>query len=315
MTARILSELVTLKFLLVYLWIGCVCYMHFRGKVRLRFGRQLFEHSGILAPFNALMYAFSAVPRTPMLDVEDFPDLAPLRKNWTVFRDEAQALLDHEKIEGSHRHNDVSFLAFYKRGWKRFYLKWYSDPMPSAQALCPRSGELIQPLPNVNAAAFTLLPPGGTLGKHRDPVAASLRYHLGLITPNSDKCRIWVDGHEHSWRDGEDVVFDETYVHWAENDTDVTRVILFVDFTRPLHTKVMRGFSNFLIKHFWGITRSQNEEGDKVGLINRISPRIYKLKTDLYAFKKRNRRLYYTLKYSLFASVVYLVLLRGVFTA
>jgi hypothetical protein len=31
-----------------------------------------------------------------------------------------------------------------------------------------------------------LLPPGGDLA-HRDPFAGSLRYHLGLSTPNSEK--------------------------------------------------------------------------------------------------------------------------------
>ena len=41
---------------------------------------------------------------------------------------------------------------------------------------------------------FAVLPPGGKLGAHRDPFAGSLRYHLGLVTPNSDKCRILVDG-------------------------------------------------------------------------------------------------------------------------
>src|SRR5690606_41164828 len=57
---------------------------------------------------------------------------------------------------------------------------------------------------------------------------------LGLATPNSDACRIYVDGQPYAWRDGEDVMFDETYVHWVKNETDVTRVILFCDIERPL---------------------------------------------------------------------------------
>ena len=133
--------------------------------------------------------------------------------------------------------------------------------MPSAERLCPRTVELVRSVPDINAAAFTLLPPGGTLGKHRDPFAASLRYHLGLVTPNSDDCRIWVDGHEHSWRDGKDFVFDETFVHWAQNDTDETRIIFFADFTRPLHTRVMRAFNRFMIRYVFGVTRSKNRPG------------------------------------------------------
>ncbi|MGT2494830.1 aspartyl/asparaginyl beta-hydroxylase domain-containing protein [Cupriavidus basilensis] len=30
--------------------------------------------------------------------------------------------------------------------------------------------------------------------------AGSLRYHLGLATPNDDRCFIEVDGERHSWR-------------------------------------------------------------------------------------------------------------------
>jgi hypothetical protein len=63
---------------------------------------------------------------------------------------------------------------------------------------------------------FAELPPGAKLNPHRDPFAGSMRYHLGLATPNDDRCFIEVDGERHSWRDGEGVIFDETYIHWAD---------------------------------------------------------------------------------------------------
>ena len=90
----VLRELVTPKFIALYVYIAMVCYVHFRGKVRLRFGRQFFEHSGLLAPFNILMYGFSAVPNKPVLDVKRFPQLNVFRENWEVIRDEAKALYE-----------------------------------------------------------------------------------------------------------------------------------------------------------------------------------------------------------------------------
>ncbi|MCP6182937.1 aspartyl/asparaginyl beta-hydroxylase domain-containing protein, partial [Klebsiella pneumoniae] len=90
--------------------------------------------------------------------------------------------------------------SFFKKGWKRFYLKWYDKPLPSAEALCPRTVELVSSIPNVKGAMFALLPGGSHLNPHRDPFAGSLRYHLGLSTPNSDACRIYVDGQEYAWR-------------------------------------------------------------------------------------------------------------------
>ena len=51
----------------------CVLLVHLRGRVRLRFDRQLVDHSAVFAPYNLLMYAFSAVPARPILDRRGFP--------------------------------------------------------------------------------------------------------------------------------------------------------------------------------------------------------------------------------------------------
>lgn len=53
---------------------------------------------------------------------------------------------------------------------------------------------------------FAELPSGSHLGKHRDPYAGSVRYHLGLSTPNDERCFIEVDGVRRSWHDGEVII-------------------------------------------------------------------------------------------------------------
>ena len=90
--------------------------------------------------------------------------------------------------------DDIGFNSFFKRGWKRFYVKWYDQALPSAQALCPKTVELLKSIPAVKGAMFALLDPRSNLNPHRDPFAGSLRYHLGLVTANSDACFISVDG-------------------------------------------------------------------------------------------------------------------------
>lgn len=301
----IAAELVSVKFLILYAYLACVSYVHFRGRVRLRFGRQVTEHSGLFSPLNVLMYAFSAVPRDPILRVDDFPCLAPLREEWRTIRAEALALWEEGQITYDPSHSDLAFVAFQKRGWKRFYLKWYHDFLPSAARLCPRTVELVRSIPEINAAAFTVLPPGKKLGKHRDPFASSLRFHLGLVTPAREGCRIWIDGEPYAWKEGEALVFDETYVHWAENATDEPRIILFCDFTRPLRTPVMRAFSRFLNRRVFGVTRSHNRPDEAPGPLNRLTPLVYRLKYFFVGLKKRNRRLYYGGKYAAAALLGY----------
>lgn len=289
----------------------CVLVVHLRGRVRLRFDRQLVDHSALFAPYNLLMYAFSAVPAKPILDRSGFAHLDTLRENWQAIREEATHLFDEGYIRAAEKSADVSFNSFFKQGWKRFYLKWYGEPLASAEALCPNTVALLNSMPKVKAAMFALLPPGSKLNPHRDPFAGSLRYHLGLVTPNSDECRIFIDGHMHSWRDGEDVVFDETYVHWAENRTDQTRVILFADVERPLRTRWMRAINHRVGALMGSITASPNSDndGEKTGFVNRLFGLNQRGRERSRAFKKRRPKLFRALKYGGIVVVVWLIFL------
>ncbi len=304
---NILAEAVTLKFLILYLFIGSALYVHFRGTVRHRFARQLSDHSTFLAPFNVFMYAFSAVPNKPILETADVPELQVLRDNWEVFRDEARSLMTEGEIKAAERYDDLGFNSFFRRGWKRFYLKWYGDDLPSAQELCPRTTAILNRVPQVKAAMFALLPPGGRLVQHRDPFAGSLRYHLGLITPNDDRCRIYVDGQAYSWRDGGDILFDETYIHWAVNEAGSTRVILFADIERPMRYRWAAAVNRFLARTLAPATATRNREGDGVGWANRIFKYLYWVRLQGKALKRYNRRLYYAVKYTIGIAIVALI--------
>lgn len=304
------QELITPKFIILYIWLASGIIVHFRGKVRHRFARQLTDHSTVLAPYNGFAYLFSAVPRTPMLDVRQFPDLAPLSENWKIIRDEALSLYEAGHIKSSEKHNDLAFNTFFRRGWTRFYLKWYDDPLPSARELCNKSVALIESIPSINAALFAVMPPRGRLGEHRDPFAGSLRYHLGLVTPNDDDCRLYVDGERYSWRDGEAVLFDETYVHSVENETDEYRIILFCDVTRPLKTRIARSINQFVIDNLIKVSATQNVPSEKIGILNHVSAGVYKLKTIFEGLKAWNHTIYYAVKYSLMIALVYFVFFR-----
>src|ERR1700712_1515355 len=97
----------SVKFLVLYVFFAGAVYIHFRGKVRHRFTRQLTDHSTFMAPYNCLIYLFSAVSREPVLDTRDFPDLRKLRDNWEVIRDEAQRLYTEGHIQVSANHSDL----------------------------------------------------------------------------------------------------------------------------------------------------------------------------------------------------------------
>jgi beta-hydroxylase len=299
------------RILILLTFIAAGAFTHLRGRVRHSLGRQLTDHSTFMAPYNALMYLFSSVPSRPFIDLRHFPELEPLKQNWETIRDEALRLFDEGYIRSASKYNDLGFNSFFKSGWKRFYLKWYDDFLPSARDLCPRTTELLQKTPSIHAAMFALLPPGARLPSHRDPFAGSLRYHLGLRTPNSEDCRIFVDGELYYWKDGEAVMFDETFIHRAENQTDVQRLILFCDVERPLSNPLARAINRWIGQPFARAAATQNLPGEKIGILNKLFQYAYQLRLLAKRLKAWDRNVYYTLKWLLLGALIYAIFLRS----
>lgn len=280
------------RLLIVLLFLIPVTYVHFRGNVKHRYLRQLIDHSAFLAPYNVLMYLFSRVSAKPILDSGEFAESAILRDHWEILRDEGLMLLKQGYIKAPTKNNDIGFNSFFKQGWTRFYVKWYDAILPSARSLCPKTTQLVEGMRDVRAVMFVVLPGRSRLNPHRDPFAGSLRYHLGLVTPNSDDCRIFVDDESYSWRDGEDVLFDETYIHWVENKTDQFRLILFCDIDRPVKAKFMQRLNRRVSTLLGKATATQNLDGERVGGINKIYIFIHEIDKLRRRIKNANRTVY-----------------------
>ena len=296
------------QMIVLYCFAFSAIAVHFRGRERLKFTRQLTDHSTLTAPYNVLMYLFSALPNRPLLPTTSIADLAKLRDNWQMIRDEALGLFKQGQIKASDKYNDFGFNSFFRTGWKRFYLKWYDEPLPSAMATCPQTVALLESIPCIKGAMFASLGPGARLQTHRDPYAGSLRYHLGLVTPKTPgECRIFVDGIPYTWHDGEDLLFDETYLHYAENTTNETRIILFADVERPLHTRAMTAVNRWVCRHVVQQTKTQNVDGEPVGAFNKAFGYLYQIRLVGKRMKAWNSKVYYAVKFSLIG-----VLLGGV---
>jgi beta-hydroxylase len=297
-----MAKIIVLAIVLIFLASGM--YMHLRGRVRHKAMRQLFDHSTFTAPINVFMLAFSRVPRTPYLPVSTFPELEQLRSHWQEIRDEALNLRRNMMIREAIANDDAGFNSFFKSGWKRFYLKWYGTAHPSALEFCPKTTALVSAIPSVKAAMFAELPPGAKLGLHRDPYSGSLRYHLALMSPNDDRCFINVDGTSYSWREGEGVIFDETYMHWVKNDTDGHRIVLLCDVERPMTNGLAQAVNRWVGTHVVAAASSPNQEGDPRGLISKL------FKISFYAgqyrrrFKQWNPAVYKVTKFGLMLGVL-----------
>jgi beta-hydroxylase len=119
---------------------------------------------------------------------------------------------------------------------------------------------------------------------------------LGLSTPNEDTAFINVDGDNISWRDGKGFLFDETFLHFAENNSDKPRLILMCDVERPLSLigKVVNSIYKIVLK----ASVVPNLPEDERGLINTIFHGIAPILAKAKGLKQTNKPLYLVLKHS-----------------
>lgn len=169
-------------------------------------------------------------------ETESFPWVARLESNWRIIRAELEALLTHR--EAIPNIQDISVdqhLLTEDDHWKSFFFYAYGHKAEDNCARCPETARLLGSIPGMKTAMFSILAPGKHLPEHRGPYKGVLRYHLGLIIPEPhDCCRIRVGEEIRTWSEGRSLIFDDSHPHEAWNDSAQHRVVLFVDFERPL---------------------------------------------------------------------------------
>jgi beta-hydroxylase len=188
----------------------------------------------LLKPATALIERTSLVPTTPFLRREDFPWIPALETGWTDIRRELDMVLGwRNELPAFHDINgDATDLN--NDDWKSFFFYGFGLRSKANCRRCPRTAELVSRVPGMTTAFFSILLPGARLPPHTGPWKGFIRYHLGLLVPEpADRCGIMVGGQEAHWREGGSLVFDDTYMHSAWNDTAGTRVVLFLDVVRP----------------------------------------------------------------------------------
>jgi len=172
----------------------------------------------------------------PIHDVKDFPALKPFVANWQGIRDEVNAILKHREAIPVFQEVSPDQMRIAKGGnWRTFILFGFGEKLAKNCSQAPLTTRLLESVPNLQTAWFSILGPGYHIPAHRGVTKGILRAHLGLIIPREpEKCRIRVADQIKVWREGEIFVFDDTYEHEVWNDTEDERVILLFDFDRPM---------------------------------------------------------------------------------
>lgn len=185
--------------------------------------------------FDRVIAHYSKIGTGPLIDPEDFAWTADLRKAWRTIRAEAEALIDEIANVPPLRimSPDHSRIAQHDL-WKAFFLYGYGYRVDDNCARCPRTAAIVERIPDLNSAFFSILLPGTRIEPHQGPTKGLVTCHLGLVVPANGGCSMKLHDLELGWAEGECLMFDDTFRHEVTHDGDSPRTVLLVQVKRPL---------------------------------------------------------------------------------
>jgi aspartyl/asparaginyl beta-hydroxylase (cupin superfamily) len=168
-----------------------------------------------------------------------YPSLRILDRNYDSIREEMEAVLAYK--DRLPRYHDLDARETYISGtvdpdktWKVFMLQCIVGAPKHNQTRCPHTTALIQQIPNVYQAFFSILDPGKSIPAHCGTYYGYLRYHLPLRVPKNNPPSMRVKDRIITWRERESIMFDDSLNHEVYNKSDDLRVVLIVDVLRPM---------------------------------------------------------------------------------
>jgi ornithine lipid ester-linked acyl 2-hydroxylase len=190
----------------------------------------------VLAPVERWIGRRSLVGEATFFELERFPWVQLIEDNCATIRGELERVLEDRAALPNFQDISKDQIEITDDDrWKTFFLYGYGFTAKLGVEMCPRTAALMRQIPGMTTAMFSILSPRKHILDHRGPYKGVLRYHLGLIVPrDKEACRIRVGDDFRHWEEGKSMIFDDTYNHEVWNDTDETRVVLFVDVLRPL---------------------------------------------------------------------------------
>ena len=160
-----------------------------------------------------------------------------------------ERVFDSDELEAQNlRGQDVA------PSWNGYYFFRHGERRADNCAACPATAAALDALPLSRVrehgpeVLFSVFTAGTHLLPHRGVTNARLVAHLPLIVPTD--CALRVADELHEWREGEVVVFDDTYEHEAWNRSGQVRVVLIFDIWNPFLTDVERAALAELIPGF-----------------------------------------------------------------
>jgi aspartyl/asparaginyl beta-hydroxylase (cupin superfamily) len=215
--------------------------------------------------FKSILNAYLARPaggkqRPTFFDIKSTcPALDLITRNFTTIREEFEQIMARQPRFQRYQDVDpgeakITYLSP-EKNWNVMMLYILGFKPEANRRLCPCTCALIDQVPNVIQAFFSILDPAKSVPAHEGPYLGYLRYHLGLHVPRVNPPKLVVNGQDYVWKEGEAVLFDDSYWHEVVNHSAEYRCVLIIDVLRPMPTipsLVNRFVTNVVGRHTYG---------------------------------------------------------------
>lgn len=116
--------------------------------------------------------------------------------------------------------------------WINWGLIYDGKPLGKNAKMCPNTTKLLASIPQIRIAGFSLMKPNSRIEPHTDATGLkfnSLAYHLGLDIPSKGDASLIIGDLKIKEGNGKAFLFDATNEHYAYNNSDSDRIILYMD--------------------------------------------------------------------------------------
>ena len=142
--------------------------------------------------------------------------------------------------------------------WDAYFFYRHSRRFDAHHTRCPKTSAILDSIDLCRVAnqapevCFSVIRPQSTIVAHHGVTNTRLVMHLPLIVPRDCALDI-VDADAHHWKEGELMMFDDTFQHGAWNRSDEPRLILLMDCWNPHLTVPERAAVKLLIEAIDGL--------------------------------------------------------------
>lgn len=187
-------------------------------------------------------FYFPGLPQRQFYERDEFPWLAEVEGIVPDMQAELRAILAEGQdfapyVEASSDRPRAANPLIDDPSWGAYYFWRNGKIVAENAARCPATMWALEqaPMPLIDQrspiALWSLLKPGTHIQPHHGLLNTRLICHIPLIVPQG--CAIRVGNETRSWREGEALIFDDSFEHEAWNKSNDTRVILLFEIWRP----------------------------------------------------------------------------------